>query len=210
MAKPRPVHFGSSRRRTASTKGVDAADNQSESRALYPRYPLSALVIYNGCTVLHFLLGALGIAVGYSLSPWLGYALGGLYLAFALIEMYVMMPLQVCPNCVYYGLEGSRCVSGLNVVARRIAGKGNTRDFGQRAEGLFCNNNLYMTALVLPIAALVPMLVARFSFLLLGVFVALVALLLFRYFVIFRKIGCLHCRGKQICPQAGQMGLCEL
>ena len=142
--------------------------------------------------------------------PWLGYALGGLYLAFSAIEMYVMMPLTVCPNCVYYALEGSRCGSGLNVVSRRIATQGDTRDFGKRAEGLFCNNNMYMAALFLPILALLPMLFVQFSFLLLGVFAALVGLVLFRVFVIFRKIACLHCRSKQICPQAGQMGLREL
>jgi hypothetical protein len=40
-------------------------------------------------------------------------------------------------------------------------------------------------------------------------FLALVALLLFRFFVIFPKIACLHCAAKYQCPQAGKMGVRE-
>jgi hypothetical protein len=35
-------------------------------------------------------------------------------------------------------------------------------------------------------------------------------LLLFRFFVIFPKIACLHCRAKAVCPQAGAMGVRQL
>jgi hypothetical protein len=34
-------------------------------------------------------------------------------------------------------------------------------------------------------------------------------LLLFRFFIIFPKIACIHCYAKYICPQAGQMGVRE-
>ena len=45
---------------------------------------------------------------------------------------------------------------------------------------------------------------------LLGVFIVLVGLLLFRFFVIFPKLACLHCAAKFKCPQAGQMGVRNL
>jgi hypothetical protein len=31
-------------------------------------------------------------------------------------------------------------------------------------------------------------------------------LLLFRFFVVFMKIACVHCRAQNICPQAQSMG----
>ncbi len=175
--------------------------------ALYTRYPLSHVLTYNGATLLHFLLGGIGIMLGYSFSSWAGYAFGCLYLAFAFGEMYVMMPLTVCPNCVYYRIEDSRCISALNVISKKVAREGDRKDFPKRAEGLLCNNNLYMVALLAPILAMIPALILNFSFLLLAIFLAVVGLLLFRFFAIFTKIACVHCYAKYQCPQAGQMGV---
>jgi len=171
----------------------------------YTRYPLANILIYNGTTVLHFLLGGLGIIIGYD--SWIGYLIGLLYLVFSFAEMYVHIPLKVCPNCVYYKLDNSICISGLNVVSRKIAKEGNTKDFPNRAKGLFCSNNLYIAALVIPIIAMIPALILNFSFILLTILLVVVALLLFRFFVIFTKIACVHCRAKNICPQAKSMGL---
>ena len=173
---------------------------------LYSRYPLSSVLIYQGSTILHFLLGGFGIILGYGYT-WIGYLCGALYLALAFGEMYVAMPLTVCPSCVYYRSKGSLCISGLNVVSRRVAEEGSHSGFSRRAEGLLCPNNLYMAALVVPIVALIPALVMNPSLLLLVVLLALVALLLFRFFVIFSQIACVHCRAKFVCPQAGAMGV---
>jgi len=181
----------------------------STSRAaarLYTRYPLSSLLIYNGATALHYVLGGIGIMLGYSFS-WAAYLLGGVYLAFALAQMYVLMPLSVCPNCVYYRLKDSRCISGLNLVSKRVARQGSVKNFARRGEGLLCHNNLYMAAKVFPIVALIPALILNFSLLLLGIFLALVGLLVFRIFVIFPQIACVHCRAKNMCPNAQSMGL---
>jgi hypothetical protein len=68
---------------------------------LYIRYPLSSVLIYNGSTILHFILGGIGIALGYRFSSWAGYTFGILYIALSLLEMIVFMPLTVCPTCVY-------------------------------------------------------------------------------------------------------------
>ena len=54
-----------------------------------------------------------------------------------------------------------------------------------------CLNNLYMAGLVIPIIAVIPALV-------IGLFV-------FRFFVIFPRIACVHCRAKKIYPQAQSM-----
>ncbi len=177
---------------------------------LYTRYPLSSILIYNGTTVLHFLLGGIGLALGYGFSSWAGYTFGAVYTVLAFAEMYVLMPLKVCPNCVYYKAQDSLCISGMNVVSKRIARPGDPKNLAKRAEGLLCPNNLYMASLIVPIIAIIPALIVNFSIALLGIFVALVGLLLFRFFVIFPKLACLHCAAKFKCPQAGQMGVRNL
>ena len=173
------------------------------SMKLYTRYPLLNILTYNGTTVLHFLLGGIGIILGYD--SLIGYILGPLYLAFSFAEMYIHMPLKVCPNCVYYKLDNSICISGLNMVSRKIAKEGNVKDFPNRAKGVFCPNNLYIASLVIPIIAIIPALILNFSFLVLTILLIVVGLLLFRFFVIFTKIACVHCRAKNICPQAQSM-----
>jgi len=183
-------------------------ESKKDTKAkLYSRYPLSSVVIYNGSTVLHFVLGGIGIALGYSFSSWAGYTLGALYLVFSLVEMYVIMPLTVCPNCVYYRAKDWLCISGLNVLSKKIAKEGDLKDFPRRAQGLFCPNNLYLASLLIPIVAMIPALIVNFSVILFIVFLAVVGLLLFRFFIIFPRIACLHCRAKYECPQAGAMGV---
>jgi hypothetical protein len=175
-------------------------------KSLYTSYPLSSLLLYNGATFLHYLLGGIGVMLGYRFS-WAAYLLGSLYLAFAFAQMYVLMPLVVCPNCVYCKLDDSLCISGLNVISKTFAPAGNIRDFPKRGEGLLCHNNLYMAAKILPIIAVIPALILNFSFSLLAIFLAVLGLLLFRIFVIFPQIACVHCRAKNICPNAEAMGL---
>lgn len=175
---------------------------------LHTRYPLSSILIYNGTTILHYALGGIGIIIGYS--SWVSLLLGLLYTVLSLAEMYVLMPLKVCPNCPYYKLDDSRCISGLNVVARKIATQGNVNDFPKRARGIFCPNNLYIASLIIPIVAMIPALVLDFSFMVLAILLAVTGLLLFRFLVIFTRIACLHCVAKYKCPQAEAMGVREL
>jgi hypothetical protein len=181
-------------------------DRETKAK-LYSRYPWFSLFIYNGSTILHFLLGGAGIALGYRFSSWAGDTFGILYLVFSLVEMYVIMPLTVCPHCVYYRAEDWLCVSGLNILSRKIAKEGHLKDFRRRAQGVFCPNHLYLASLIVPIVAMIPALIVNFSVVLSIIFLAVVGLLLFRFFVIFSRIACLHCRAKYECPQAEAMGV---
>lgn len=150
------------------------------------------------------MLGGAGFILGYHF--WLGFLLGYLYLIFAFVDMYILMPLKVCPNCPYYKLKDSLCVSGMNLVSRRFAKEGNIKDFARRAKGPLCPNNLYVASLAIPIIGIIPALVLSFSWLELIILLVLVSLLLFRFFVIFLKIACVHCRAQNVCPQARSMG----
>lgn len=163
------------------------------------------MLLYNGVTVLHFALGGAGLMLGYD--GWVGLLVGTLYLVFAFGEMYVLMPLSVCPNCVYYRMQGGRCISALNLVSRKVAKPGRLEDFPKRAQGIFCSNNLYLAAMAIPILAMIPALAINFSFTLLGMFMGVVVLLLFRFFFLFTRVVCLHCAARKECPQAISMGL---
>jgi hypothetical protein len=172
---------------------------------VYSKYPLSSILIYNGTTVAHFVLGGLGIIYGYSFS-WAGYLFGALYLGFAFVQMYGIMPFEVCPKCVYYKLDNGICISGMNLFSRRIAKQGDIKDFPNRSKGIICHNNMYMASFVAPIVAITPALVINFSSFVLAVLITLIGLLFFRIFVLFRRIGCVHCAAKKECPNARSIG----
>ncbi len=183
--------------------------NPEPKAALSKRYPLSSVVIYNASTVLHYLIGTIGIMVGFAFSPTVALIFGIAYLIFAFAEMYIVMPFKVCPNCVYYQMADSLCISGLNLVSKKFAKQGHLKDFPVRAEGLFCFNNMYLAALGIPILAIGAALFLNYSLLLLVLFLTLIGLLVYRFFIIFPKIACLHCHAKYQCPQAGSMGVRE-
>lgn len=179
---------------------------QSAKARVYVHYPKSSVLAYDASTVAHYVLGGVGIMLGFGFS-WVANLFGGLYMAFSFGQMYVLMPLTVCPKCVYYRMEGSLCVSGMNVVSRKVARQGRLEDFPRRGQGLFCHNNAYIASLAIPIIAMIPALALNFSFILLAIFLVVVGLLLFRFFVLFPKIACIHCAAKHGCPNARSMGL---
>jgi hypothetical protein len=192
------------------SKGRKVQSGKNKKAKLYIRYPLFSVFIYNGSTIIHFLMGGIGIILGYNFSSWAGYTFGILYVLLSFMELYVIMPLTVCPNCLYCQTGNSLCVSGLNILSKRIAKKGDPKAFHKRAEGLFCQNNLYITLLIVPIPAMVPALIVNFSVALLVIFLAVAGLLLFRFFIIFPRTACLHCSAKYKCPQAEAMGVRDL
>ncbi len=180
---------------------------KTKTRAVvYTKFPFYRVIIYEFTTILHYILGGIGLIIGYIFLSW-GFLIGSIYLVFAFLQMYVLMPLIVCPNCVYYRMENGRCVSGLNKISQKIAKEGNPEDFPKRAEGIFCYNNIYMAALFIPIIGLIPALILNFSLILLGIFLVVLGLLLFRFFVLFPKIACLHCSAKYTCPIGEQIGV---
>ncbi|MFX0205406.1 MAG: hypothetical protein ACFFDT_05425 [Candidatus Hodarchaeota archaeon] len=182
------------------------ATKEMVSTALFTKYPIKNILVYNGITISHYILGGIGIILGYDFTE-LAYLFGALYLLFAFGQMYVLMPLMVCPNCVYYRLNNSRCTTALNIFSKKIIKEGSADNFPNRAKGLFCHNNMYMAALLIPIVAMIPALVVNFSLSLLTIFFGVIGLLFFRIFVVFQKIACVHCRAMNVCPNAQAMGL---
>ncbi|MCL5734557.1 MAG: hypothetical protein M1274_03050 [Actinobacteria bacterium] len=173
--------------------------------SMYTRYPSSSVVLYDGLTSVHFLLGGAALLLGYQFP--IGLPLAAAYVVLAFTEMFVLMPLTVCPSCIYTRLEGSLCVSGMNRWSRRIARPREVARFGDRAKGTFCPNNLYLASLGFPVVAVIPGMALRFWCRFEEPWFVLVALLLFRFFVVFPRIACINCRAKNVCPNAQAMGL---
>ncbi len=177
------------------------------SRKVYRHYPLANIVIYNGVTLAHYALGAVGIVVGYARWPLLAWTVGLVYLVFALGQMYVLMPLVVCPSCAYRRMDGARCVSAMNLVSARIAPLADPEEFARRAEGAFCHNHLYMASLIAPLVLIVPALIVAFSWIVLALLLAVAALFALRLFVVFPRVACGVCAARGRCPNAKAMGL---
>ena len=177
------------------------------SVAVYRVYPWSSVALYNGATLLHFGLGTAGLIVAYDRWPALALALGCAYLAFVLVQMYVLMPLTVCPSCAYRTMSGARCVSALNILSARITGTRPASEFPRRGSGILCHNNLYLGSLIAPIPLMVPGLVVNFAVAGLALLLAVAGLLAFRFFVVFKRTACPHCAAKGRCPNAQSMGI---
>jgi hypothetical protein len=184
-----------------------AAEQRRPGGRVYRVYPMASVLLYNGATLAHYGLGTAGILLGYAAWPAVSWTVGIVYALFALGQMYVLMPLAVCPNCAYRRMEGSRCIAALNQLSAKMTAARDPQDFPKRAQGILCHNNLYMASLVLPLPLVLPALVVHFSVVLLAVFLAVAALLAFRILVIFPRVACVHCAAKGVCPNARSMGI---
>jgi hypothetical protein len=171
-------------------------------------YPMRDVALYNGVTLLHFGIATFGLVIAFDRWPLLAWVLGIAYLVIALAQMYVVMPLVVCPACVYTTMSGSRCVSGMNLVVARLGLTAPAEEFeARRTRGMLSHNKLYMGSLIAPIPLLAVGLVLDFSPLGLAALLAVAALLVFRIVAIFKHTACPHCAMKARCPNARAMGI---
>jgi hypothetical protein len=189
-----------------SGDAVDTGD-QASGAVLYERFPVGRVVLYNSTTIVHFGLASAGLLVAFSRWPVVAWLLGVVYLVFAFAQMYLVMPLKVCTHCAYRTLTHGRCVSGLNLVSGRFSRPRSRDAFAARSEGVVCHNNLYMTALIAPLALILVGLAVDYSVAGTVILLLLAALLAFRYFVLFRRVACPHCVAKRRCPNARAMGI---
>jgi hypothetical protein len=185
-----------------------AGRDRDRLSSVYRAYPWRSVVVYNGVTLLHFGLATAGLLVAFDRWPALSWVLAIVYLAVALGQMYVMMPLVVCVACVYSTMPGARCVSGMNVAAARLGRTVSCDEFEtRRTEGVLCHNHLYMGSLIAPIALLAVGLIVNFSLATLALLLGVAALLAFRILVVFLRVACPHCAAKGHCPNARAMGI---
>lgn len=202
------------------------------SRGTYRRYPLRIVVLVNATTIVSILLGTAGIMVGLQGWPRLAFGLATLYFAFSVLHTYLIMPITVCPACVYrlgcrggvppaapgekphraalpegpLGPDTPRCASGLNVISALRSRPADPRSFAGRGGTILCQDTLALAVSLAPAVLMVTALLLAFGWVLLALLAASVALLVFRVFGLFPRIVCAHCAARPDCPNAGGIG----
>ncbi len=168
---------------------------------LLRRYPLWRVLCLNGLTVVHYVIGCVAVLVAYRSYPLLGWPIGLAYLVFALVQFYLLMPLVVCPGCVYRTVRDGRCARGLNLVSVRLCpSSASLTGFRERSHGALCQSNLSMWAWVLPVPLALPGVCASFSWLALTLTAAVSVLTILRLAVTRRRAACLRCLARRWCP----------
>jgi hypothetical protein len=168
---------------------------------LLRRYPLWRVLCLNGLTVAHYVIGCVAVLVAYRSYPLLGWPIGLAYLVFALVQLYLLMPLVVCPGCVYRTVHGGRCARGLNVVSARLCSSSTgLTGFRERSHGAFCQSNMCLWAWALPVPLALPGVCVSFSWQALTLTTAVSVLTILWLTVTVRRVVCLHCLARRWCP----------
>ena len=184
--------------------GQDAvAATEAPGRESFRRYPLWMVLSLNGLTLVQYAVGCAAIALSYRSYPIVGWPVAVAYVVYAVMQLYVLMPLVVCPACVYSSIRNGRCANGLNLISVRfspspVPGPG----FEERTRGALCQSSLCLLSLVLPVPLAVPGLVVSFSWMGLALTLAVGALAGVRLAYIAPRAVCSHCLARRWCPAA--------
>jgi hypothetical protein len=176
------------------------ADDQPGPRS-FRRYPLWRVLSLNGLTVVHYAAGCAAVLVAYRSHPLIAWPIAIAYLVFAMVQFYVLMPLVVCPGCVYRTIQGGRCASGLNLISARFCPpSAGATEFRERTHGPTCQSSLNLLSWVLPIPLALPGLAVSWSATAAVLTAAVVALAAARLAVVTRHALCSHCLAQRWCP----------
>ena len=148
-------------------------------------------------------LGCAAILAAYRSVPLVAWPVGLAYLVFAMVQLYMLMPLVVCPGCVYRTLSDGRCPSGLNLISAKLCPpSAGAFEFGERAHGALCQSSLCLWSWIAPVALALPALALWFSWTA-ATLVAIVAVLaVLRLTFVARVAVCPHCLARRWCPAA--------
>lgn len=200
---PAQARSGATLHLVPSTGQEGAPVDEAPSSRSFKRYPLWRVLGLNGLTLGHYALGCAAILVVYRSYPILGWPIGLAYLVFAVVQLYVLMPLVVCPGCVYRTVRDGRCASGLNLVSARLCPpSARANEFEERTSGALCQSSLCLWSWVLPVPLALPALAVSFSWLGLTLTATVAVLALVRVTVVERLVVCSHCLARRWCPVA--------
>jgi hypothetical protein len=178
-----------------------AAADQTPASKAFRRYPLWSVLCLNGLTVAHYAVGCAAILAAYRSHPVIAWPVGLAYFVFAIVQLYVLMPLVVCPGCVYRTVPGGRCASGLNLISARLCPpSASAIEFQERTHGLLCQSSLNLLSWVLPIPLALPGLAASWSVKAAVLTAAAAVLTVVRLAAGARHARCSHCLAQRWCP----------
>ena len=180
--------------------GEGARTDSALTAKPFRHYPLWRVLLTNGLTVAHYALGACAIVLAYPSHPVLGWPIGLAYFVYATVQLYVLMPVVVCPGCVYTSIKGGRCPSGLNLISARLSrAAAPTAGFEARTQGALCQSSLCLWSLVAPLPIALPGLALFFSWTGLA-WLAVAVLTALRLGGFYRLVVCSHCLARRWCP----------
>jgi hypothetical protein len=185
------------------TTGSQAAESDHRPAvSLFRRYPVWRVIALDVFTVAHFALGCAAILIAWRWQPIVAWPVGLAYLVFATVQSFVLMPLVVCPGCVYRAVSGGRCPTGLNLLSARLCPPvTDTAEFRRRTCGPLCQTSLSLCSWVFPLPVALAGVALHLSWPAAVLTAALVASLPLRV-VIGRAAVCPRCLSRRWCPAA--------
>jgi len=155
----------------------------------------------NALTLGHYVVGCAAVLAAYRSYPVLGWPIGLAYLVFAVVQFYVLMPVIVCPGCVYRTMRAARCASGLNLISARLSPRATPPGgFEERNKGALCQDSLCLWSWILPVPLAVPGLILSFSWPALALTATVAVLATVRLVFVERLAVCPHCLARRWCP----------
>lgn len=182
--------------------GTDGATvDQAPGPGSFKRHPLWRVLCLNGLTVFHYVVGCAAILAAYRSYPIVGWPVGLAYFVFATVQFYVLMPLVVCPGCVYRTVRGGRCPSGLNLISARLCPpSASAIEFRERTHGPLCQSSLGLLSWVLPVPLALPGLIVSLSGMAAIITTTVAVLTVVRLAIVTRHALCSHCLAQRWCP----------
>lgn len=151
-------------------------------------FPLSRVIFGNSMMLVWIGLGTIACWFVYPLVAWL-------YLAAALIMIYVVLRKLVCTNCYYYG---KRCALGWGKISALFFSQGSIDEFGTCA-GIKAAPITYGLLTLIPLVLCIIALLQAVTIFKVVVLVLLLAVSVYSG-AISRKVACTNCKMRLICP----------
>ena len=151
-------------------------------------YPKSSIIISNFLMFLWIALGTISCWFLYPLAAWI-------YLAFAIIMVFVILRRLVCTNCYYYD---KWCCMGWGKLSALFFKKGKIEDF-PNTFGLKLAPFTYGLLSLIPFILISISLIQKFTLFKIAILL-LLFLISFYSSSIGRKKSCAKCKMRLICP----------
>ena len=151
-------------------------------------FPLSRVIFGNSMMLVWIGLGTIACWFVYPLVAWL-------YLAAALIMIFVVLRKLVCTNCYYYGKQ---CALGWGKISALFFSQGSIEEFSTCA-GIKAPPITYGLLALIPLVFCIMALIQEVTILKVAVLVLLLAVAVYSG-AIGRKQACTNCKMRLICP----------
>jgi hypothetical protein len=151
-------------------------------------FPLSRVIFANVLMLVWIGLGTIACWFIYPVVAWI-------YLAAAIIMVFVVLRKLVCTNCYYYGKQ---CALGWGKISALFFSPGNIEEFSTCA-GVKAAPITYGLLTLIPLVLCIVALVQAVTALKVAVLVLLLAVSVYSG-AIGRKVACTNCKMRLICP----------